>query len=405
MTEFSGSLEGIGLQPIVRFLHGMRKSGRLRISHEGWTGELSLEGGEVVGASFGAERGLAALDAMALTLAQGQFTFTDGGAVEQRNLSLDYEALQAHLDRLSGRQADPKAASPSAQPSTGAPVWRRAALEAVPPADEAQPASGRQPVLRGDQALSGGSDGAPHTLPPAAEGTSTASAAAYPCPKLGISQDPSSIFSFPTPLHRCFAFSASEPIALEYQQEFCLTNRFPDCARYIAATYPSVRPEVAPSLTVTSTEEGPAHAQTPRSSRAPARSPSEPAEEASAGETLSDDLRPAAHSPPAVPADGFDSHGASDELTQVIQLTEPAPAEQTAVPAAQHEQQGQQRKGGGLPSGGRLPALPRRPMQVVLVAVVTALALLTLMIALALLSMVLIRTPEQPAALVLWLTS
>jgi hypothetical protein len=72
-----GSLASLGLQPVLRFLINVGKGGCLQLSRDGWAGRLSLSSGRLVGASFGQERGLAALDAILLVLSEGQFVFAE----------------------------------------------------------------------------------------------------------------------------------------------------------------------------------------------------------------------------------------------------------------------------------------------------------------------------------------
>ncbi|MCA1646428.1 MAG: DUF4388 domain-containing protein [Chloroflexi bacterium] len=42
MTQLSGTLEGVGLSALVRFLGGLNKTGCLRIVNEDWRGEIAL---------------------------------------------------------------------------------------------------------------------------------------------------------------------------------------------------------------------------------------------------------------------------------------------------------------------------------------------------------------------------
>src|SRR5919108_2809976 len=97
MAALEGSLEGMGLPALVRFLAGMKKTGRLQITHGGWGGELGLDDGRVVAATLGAERGPAALDGIALALARGRFRFDDGPSPEERNVALDPDRVLARL--------------------------------------------------------------------------------------------------------------------------------------------------------------------------------------------------------------------------------------------------------------------------------------------------------------------
>ncbi len=104
MSGLSGILEAVGLQAIIGFLAGLRKSGTLRLVYDGWSGEVIFDRGEVVDAAFGAERGLAALDALALALPAGTFSFVEGPAEsvppEARTIDLSPQALQAHLESV-----------------------------------------------------------------------------------------------------------------------------------------------------------------------------------------------------------------------------------------------------------------------------------------------------------------
>lgn len=112
MSGLSGSLEAVGLRAIVGFLAGLGKSGTLRLAHDRWWGEVIIDRGEVVGAAFGAEQGLAALDAIALAFPVGTFNFVDAPPgsvpVAERNVDLPAPALLARLEEtLGGRGASP----------------------------------------------------------------------------------------------------------------------------------------------------------------------------------------------------------------------------------------------------------------------------------------------------------
>jgi hypothetical protein len=72
-----------------------------------------LEEGRVVGAGFGSERGLAALDAIGLALGSGRFGFVDDGAEPDRNLAMEPADLRRHLDQLQKERAKLAAAIPS----------------------------------------------------------------------------------------------------------------------------------------------------------------------------------------------------------------------------------------------------------------------------------------------------
>jgi hypothetical protein len=106
MIGLSGSLQAVGFRALTGFLGDLGKSGTLRISHHEWSGAVVYDRGDVVGAAMGAERGLAALDAIALALPAGEFAFVDAppGSPPQgeREVSLSPPALQARLDALLG---------------------------------------------------------------------------------------------------------------------------------------------------------------------------------------------------------------------------------------------------------------------------------------------------------------
>src|ERR687885_1654269 len=114
MTELSGTLDGIGLAPLVSCLTGLGKSGRLTIADGPMAGEVYLESGKVVGAAFDAERGLPALDAIGLALGGGRFGFAEQDTrLVEHNVSLAPAELRQHLDELHREQSVLAAAIPS----------------------------------------------------------------------------------------------------------------------------------------------------------------------------------------------------------------------------------------------------------------------------------------------------
>src|SRR5919206_2856544 len=114
MTELSGTLEGVGLPAIVRFLSGLDKTGCLRIAHQDWQGNVFFDGGRLVSASLGSKHGLAALDALVQALPGGSFSFdSDARPPAEPNLQLSQATLQAHLDELASRTASGTASLPS----------------------------------------------------------------------------------------------------------------------------------------------------------------------------------------------------------------------------------------------------------------------------------------------------
>jgi hypothetical protein len=101
-----GSLAGLGLLPLLRFLRSADKSGCLRLSRDGWTGQVCLHEGLLVAASFGRDRGLAALDAILLVLSDAQFSFFEGLSSADRvgELAIDVDDLAARPPNVPVRQ-------------------------------------------------------------------------------------------------------------------------------------------------------------------------------------------------------------------------------------------------------------------------------------------------------------
>jgi hypothetical protein len=104
VINLAGTLEGIGLAALVRFLVSLNPSGRLLVADDVWGGEVGFDEGRVVTAAFGAERGLGALEAIALALPNGEFRFTGGAAPEARDVELPPEELERYLTSLAEEQ-------------------------------------------------------------------------------------------------------------------------------------------------------------------------------------------------------------------------------------------------------------------------------------------------------------
>src|SRR3982074_1488748 len=106
MTELRGCLQDFGLAPLVRFGAERGKSGCLRISHANWVGEVAFADGRVVAAAFGSEPGAAALELIALALADGDFIYTDAPLPSgEPNIGWSATQLQVELDQLMSRPA------------------------------------------------------------------------------------------------------------------------------------------------------------------------------------------------------------------------------------------------------------------------------------------------------------
>jgi hypothetical protein len=126
--DLRGSLHATDLTILVRFLAGLGTSGRLRVSSGEQSGDLYLEGGRITAARFGGARGFAALDAVAVELRHGQFTFRNGELPDERELDVTPSELQARLATL-----DPSAAAPvrTSPPPGAAAAGAGAAARAV----------------------------------------------------------------------------------------------------------------------------------------------------------------------------------------------------------------------------------------------------------------------------------
>jgi hypothetical protein len=273
MTELSGTLAGLGLPAIVRFLSGLKKTGCLRLAQDNWRGEVFFEDGQVWGASFGTRRGLSALDGLLQGLPAASFTFESDvrGTVESR-IAVSQEVLEAHLDELATHP------SPKLPPLDAFP--RVVALDDARLADEPVPldrgmlqtlllADGRRTVreilMQRDsiealwqlgQLVEAGllevhtersqePNGVPQRADLAgadiadAEDALAAPELTVPsenrCPKLGFEDDPSTVHGRPTRLHRCFAAGAPLPLSLDQQRELCLSEKFGMCPRLAMA--------------------------------------------------------------------------------------------------------------------------------------------------------------------------
>lgn len=140
MSLLSGSVAETHLPSVVICLAGLRQNGRLHVVQDGWAGDLWFQQGRVVGAEFGAERGIAALNAIVMALPNGIWTFDVETSCGPSNIELAPDALTAHLERLDSLRphfaravpslaAVPRRADPTSQPDPGEElVLKRSAL-------------------------------------------------------------------------------------------------------------------------------------------------------------------------------------------------------------------------------------------------------------------------------------
>src|SRR5438105_3642122 len=113
MTQFGGSLRFVQLPAVTQLLAELGSSGRLRVAHDGWTGELLLRDGHIVAASLGNERGRAALESIAMALSSGDFSFIDEVVSPDEPVLLKAADRAAYLDRLMAERQKVLARIPS----------------------------------------------------------------------------------------------------------------------------------------------------------------------------------------------------------------------------------------------------------------------------------------------------
>jgi Domain of unknown function (DUF4388) len=100
VIELKGSLRGVGLLPIVQLLADVRETGQLRVSRGELSGQLDFEDGHLVGVTYGEERGLGALAALASAFPEAEFTYLEGPPPTERNVDLTLDQLRQHLSRM-----------------------------------------------------------------------------------------------------------------------------------------------------------------------------------------------------------------------------------------------------------------------------------------------------------------
>src|SRR5438105_2883858 len=99
MPELSGSLHTFGLLPVLRLLTDSAATGRVHLSQDRWSGEVFVDTGQVVAASFGLGHGLGAspsgilngltaLEAIVLVMPSATFFFAEGMRGPDRNVDL-----------------------------------------------------------------------------------------------------------------------------------------------------------------------------------------------------------------------------------------------------------------------------------------------------------------------------
>jgi Domain of unknown function (DUF4388) len=113
-----GTLEVLGLLALLRWLRSVERDGRVSLDSGGWSGEICLRRGRVVAASFGKERGRAALEAILLVLPRARFVFTEAAIADGRDddLGLSVDDLELPDTTVLDLGLDPWDVSPSTVP-------------------------------------------------------------------------------------------------------------------------------------------------------------------------------------------------------------------------------------------------------------------------------------------------
>jgi hypothetical protein len=325
MSELSGTLEGIGLPAILRFLTGLKKTGCLRVTHGDWHGEIFFEEGRLSGASLGSRTGLAALDALVQALPTGEFEFDASWPLESGStIQMSQQVLEAHLNELESRDAHtsprlpPVDAVPTlvaehesasrdepmsldrgtlqtllavdGQRTVRAIVAQRGSFDALwQLADLIETGLVRLAATAvAGNAPQGREEGGAMLRPFAPAEAQASQATPGACPKLGFEDDPSTSFGRPTRLHRCFAAGRPLPLSMHQQSELCLNEQFATCPRLAAAGAASPPAQVA-AQGAEATQSGPEDPRIVRwphagRARAAGRAPAASVERAAGGE-------------------------------------------------------------------------------------------------------------------------
>ena len=113
MTELRGSLKALGLERVLDFIADIQATGRLRITDHSSAGEIVLQQGRIVGATFQHERGLDALSAIALALSEADFELLPADTRVELNIALAPDELRSHLAGVARERAELMAACPT----------------------------------------------------------------------------------------------------------------------------------------------------------------------------------------------------------------------------------------------------------------------------------------------------
>jgi len=104
-TVLSGSLRAVPPHSVLRMLTDLGHSGLLRIRRRRLSGEVHFEDGRIVGAILGDDDGVAALEGIALVLADGSFRFQEHAEPEWEGGEIDLHHVPDYLAALAHERA------------------------------------------------------------------------------------------------------------------------------------------------------------------------------------------------------------------------------------------------------------------------------------------------------------
>ena len=100
MAQLAGSIDSVPLPNLLAFLHSLKKTGYIQLTGATENAEIGLDQGVVVGAAFGSDHGVEALETAVLALREGQFAFTEGIVAKAGDINAETGELVAHLEEI-----------------------------------------------------------------------------------------------------------------------------------------------------------------------------------------------------------------------------------------------------------------------------------------------------------------
>jgi hypothetical protein len=100
MAQLAGSIDSVPLPSLLAFLHSLKKTGYIQLTGAAENAEIGLDQGVVVGAAFGSDHGVEALETAVLALREGEFAFTEGIVSKAGDINADTGELVAHLEEI-----------------------------------------------------------------------------------------------------------------------------------------------------------------------------------------------------------------------------------------------------------------------------------------------------------------